>query len=161
MFEDRSFLHFFWACRSKRQMLPPTLTHEQKTVSDFYWLNTPLLHLPLVSTVSRLNGSRGPSSQLTRSRAPFIVLTALWGARGTQRAADLALPSASPRLRWPKIVVAPRAAPRASIRDQSLHVITLVLVTRTSFWPENCALLNILPPCGGGTSRFASFPFYQ
>ena len=35
------------------------------------------------NAVSRLNSSRDPGRQLARYRAPFFVLTALWGARGT------------------------------------------------------------------------------
>ena len=58
--------------------------------------------------VYRLNGSRDPGRQLARYRVPSFVLTALWGAGGTQCAVDSGLvlmgrraircsPSASPR----------------------------------------------------------------
>ena len=59
--------------------LPPTV--EWNIVSDFYWLKTtcppppPSLAPVAKSTVSRVNGARGPGRQLPRCRAPPILLT--------------------------------------------------------------------------------------
>ena len=63
---------------SDDEFRPRCAKRERETVSDFYSLITP--PRPSVapgasSTVSRLNGSRGPCSQLARYRAPPIVLT--------------------------------------------------------------------------------------
>ena len=57
---------------------------EQKAASDFYRLNKPSFPGTRYA-ISRLNGSRSPGRQLIQYRAPSVVLTALWGACGTQR----------------------------------------------------------------------------
>ena len=67
-----------WEHHRDDESRPRYAKRERKTVSDFYWLKTP--SAPVIapgarSTVSRLNGSRGPGRQWVRYRAPPVVLT--------------------------------------------------------------------------------------
>ena len=107
-------LFFFFAVQENHQI---TLTAQGGAAGSVKLLLTKNLvcsfNCPSArDVVSRLNCSRDPGRQLARYRAPSFVLTALWSARGTQRAVDSGLvligrrttrcsPSASPRLRRP------------------------------------------------------------
>ena len=69
-FSFRFIIMFFFVFLASREIIEwhLPLTVERKTVSDLYWLKTPLGR----STVSRLNNSHRPARQLARYRARLL-----------------------------------------------------------------------------------------